>query len=242
MFSAAYPVAMLLGLISTVHCLGMCGGIIGALSLGLPEHTRNTPLLLAGTISAYNAGRICSYAIAGALAGSFGLLLISAGNPVTGHLFLQGMAAVILVLLGLHIAGWLPRYNRIEGAGLKLWRLIQPLGKYFLPVDSYLKALLIGMLWGWLPCGLVYSVLLWSVSTADPLAGFGYMLAFGVGTLPGMLTAGYAGGALQRLLRTPTLRKCMGITVVCFGLASPFLVSHGGHALHDSEQQQHQHH
>lgn len=214
-----YLIAFWLGLFSTLHCWGMCGGIIGALSLNLPESVRNNSLSTFKTISAYNLGRISSYTIAGAFAGGFSYLATNTMQIERGHNVLQLFAGTILVLLGLHIAGWLPAFSRIEGYGFKIWRILQPLGKALLPADSFIKATLTGALWGWLPCGLVYAVLLWSLSSGDPLNGALYMLAFGLGTLPSMISAGMAGN----LLRNRNLKRTTGIIIICFGLATPLL-------------------
>ena len=219
-------IAALLGLFSSVHCLGMCGGIIGALSMGLPDQVRDSRYASSIMVCAYNLGRITSYACAGLIIGSAAFLL--PGGAVA-HSILQMIAAVVLVGLGMHLGGWLPRWSQIESFGARVWRLIQPLGRHLLPVNSPLKALLMGMLWGWLPCGLVYSVLLWAGASGGPVSGALIMLSFGVGTLPGMIAAGLAAGALRQMLRRAALRRGLALIVIVFGLASPWLhlATHG---------------
>ena len=132
-----YSIAFLLGLFSSIHCLGMCGGIIGALSMGLPESVRAGRFQAFIMISGYNLGRIFSYTCAGAIAGSIGLLFLEVRS---GHLILRIAAGTVLVLLGLNIGGWLPRLSILERFGIKAWRMIQPLGKRFVPVDSFPRA------------------------------------------------------------------------------------------------------
>lgn len=219
----SYPIAFTLGLFSTVHCLGMCGGIITALSLGLPEDIKQNRLRFTILVCAYNLGRISSYAVAGAVAGMFGYIISGIAHNDTGHYFLRILAGLILVLLGLHIGGWISAIKRIEGLGARVWQVIRPIGAYFLPVDSMPKALLLGCIWGWLPCGMVYSVLLWSATSADPVGATLCMLCFGLGTLPGMISAGLLSNALLRLFARAGIRKGFAIIIICFGIASPWI-------------------
>lgn len=235
-----YLVAFSLGIFSTIHCLGMCGGIITALSLGLPEDIRQSRTRFALLVCAYNLGRIISYTVAGALAGIFGHIILGLVQNNTGHYILRILSGLILVLLGLHIAGWTSALKRIEGMGIRIWQLIRPIGGYFLPVDSAPKALLMGCIWGWLPCGLVYSVLLWSAASIDPVVATLCMFSFGLGTLPGMISAGLLSNTLQKLFSKANIRKVFAVIIICFGIASPWI--HFGHQMHDaSSATQHMH-
>ncbi|MFQ5660804.1 MAG: sulfite exporter TauE/SafE family protein [Gammaproteobacteria bacterium] len=218
-----YGIAFSLGLFSTLHCWGMCGGIIGALSMSLPANLRDNSLSTLHIVSAYNLGRISSYTLAGALFGAFAYLFLDRVDTHSAHLLLQIVAGMILVILGLHIAGWLPGLKHIEGLGYTIWQYLQPLGRVFLPVDSGFKALFIGMLWGWLPCGLVYATLLWAVAGGDPVTAALSMLAFGLGTLPGMIAAGMAGGFLRGVSGNVYLKRFAGVLIICFGIATPLL-------------------
>ena len=215
----------MLGVFSTFHCWGMCGGIISALSLAVPARAdggRGRELLM---LACYNLGRISSYGIAGVLTAGAGFIFSSATGHA-GHAVLQTLSGLILVLLGLRIAGWFAGLAVVERAGARIWRLLQPLGKPFLPMDRAYKAVIIGAIWGWLPCGLVYSVLLWAAASADPLSGGLAMLAFGLGTLPGMIAAGWFAGRLPASLRLPLLRKIAGAALLILGLAvlsAPYL-------------------
>ena len=204
--------AFVVGLLGGVHCVGMCGGIVGALSLGLPGD-RHLPILLA-----YNVGRISSYTLAGALMGALGfyfsgLLLVQAAQRV-----LLSFAGLFLILMGLYLAGWWNALSRIERAGGVLWRKIEPLGRGLLPVRSVRHGLLLGLLWGWLPCGLVYSALVWTVSAGGALEGAMLMLAFGLGTLPNLLLMGVAAAQLNRWAREPAVRHVAGSLVMGFGV------------------------
>jgi len=220
-------IAFMLGIFSTLHCWGMCGGIISALSLAVPVRAggnRGREWLM---LACYNFGRISSYGIAGVLTASAGFIFSSATGHA-GHVLLQTLSGLILVLLGLRIAGWFAGLALLEKAGARLWRWLQPLGQPFLPIDRAYKALIIGAIWGWLPCGLVYSVLLWAAASADPLVGGLTMLAFGLGTLPGMISAGLLAGRLPPLLRLPLLRQIAGSVLLLLGfavLSAPYLLN-----------------
>lgn len=215
-------IAFNLGLFSTLHCLGMCGGIVTALSLGIPQ---NKIISRAGIVLSYNLGRILSYTIAGALAGAVGSGITKTLMPVSGHLVLQYLAAVVLVLIGLQLAGWLPSIKQVESLGFMLWRYLQPLAKHFLPVTNSYRGLMAGAIWGWLPCALVYSVLLWSLGSGGAPAGSLLMFSFGLGTLPGMFVAGMAGTSLRRQFEKKNTRRIAGAIIILFGIASPFIYS-----------------
>jgi sulfite exporter TauE/SafE len=224
---ASPAIAFMLGIFSTLHCWGMCGGIISALSLAVParaEGGRGREWLM---LACYNIGRISSYGIAGVLTAAAGFIFSSATGHA-GHAVLQTLSGLILVLLGLRVAGWFAGLSLLEKAGARLWRWLQPLARPFLPMDRAYKAVIIGAVWGWLPCGLVYSVLLWAATSADPLNGGITMLAFGLGTLPGMISAGLLAGRLPAVLRLPLLRKIAGTVLLLLGLAvlsAPYLFS-----------------
>lgn len=204
--------AFVVGLLGGVHCVGMCGGIVGALSLGLPSQ-RQLPLLIA-----YNLGRIGSYTVAGAVMGAMGFYF-SALLPVqNAQRILLAFAGIFMILLGLYLGGWWNLLTRIERLGGLLWRRIEPLGRGLLPVRSIRQALLLGVLWGWLPCGLVYSALVWTVSSGGASQGGLLMLAFGLGTLPNLLLMGVAAAQLQRWVRKPATRAVAGGLVILFGV------------------------
>ncbi|WP_372868025.1 sulfite exporter TauE/SafE family protein [Pseudomonas sp.] len=203
--------ALILGLLGGGHCLGMCGGLMGALTLAIPAEQRAQRLQL---LLAYNAGRIFSYALAGLLLGMAGWALAS--SPAA--MLLRVVAALLLIAMGLYLAGWWSGLTRIEALGRGLWRYIQPLTRRFMPVTSLPRALLLGGLWGWLPCGLVYSTLLWAASQGDAFDSAALMLAFGIGTLPVLLATGMAAERVTVLLRKQGVRMAGGLLVILFGL------------------------
>ena len=206
--------AFVVGLLGGVHCVGMCGGIVGALSLGMPgSGGARWPIQLG-----YNLGRIASYTLAGALAGGLGVFFSGLLPVQQAQQVLLAFAGVFMILLGLYLAGWWNLLLRVEQAGGWLWKRIEPLGRGLLPVRHARHALMLGLLWGWLPCGLVYSVLVWSVSAGGVLEGGALMLAFGLGTLPNLLLMGAAAGQLQRLVRKTWVRQLAGGLIAAFGV------------------------
>lgn len=203
--------ALLFGVLGGGHCIGMCGGLMGALTLAVPERQRRWRLLLA-----YNLGRVASYAVAGLLTGLLGHAV--ANGP--GALILRVIAALLLIAMGLYLAGWWQGLTYIERLGRGLWRHLQPVARRLLPMNSVPRAALVGALWGWLPCGLVYSVLLWAALQGNALTSATLMLAFGLGTWPVLLAAGLAAERTRALLRRRGLRTAGGLLVIAFGLWS----------------------
>lgn len=207
--------AFILGVLGGGHCLGMCGGLMGALTFAIPKEQRSRRFKL---LLAYNLGRILSYATAG-------LLLGLAGWAVTNSpaaLLMRVMAGVLLIMMGMYLAGWWSGLTRIESLGRGLWRHIQPLASRLLPVSSLPRAMLLGALWGWLPCGLVYSTLIWSASQGSALDSALdsalLMLAFGLGTWPVLLATGLAAERMSAVLRKRSVRMAGGLLVMLFGL------------------------
>ena len=213
-----YPAAFLIGLTGGVHCFGMCGGIVGALTLGLPP-TRGHPLRTRlPFLLAYNLGRITSYVTAGTLAGGVGAWAAHLISVHHAQLGLQIIAGLFMILLGLYLAGWQGTLSRLERAGGALWRRIEPLGRRFFPVRTPLQALGIGLVWGWLPCGLVYSVLVWAMGAGGALEGGLLLLSFGLGTLPTLLAMGTVAATLAGFVRRPGVRAAAGALVILFGI------------------------
>jgi sulfite exporter TauE/SafE len=213
-----YLTAFLVGLLGGVHCLSMCAGLVSSLTLGLDPKVRGDTLRMAPYQLAYNLGRIAGYGVAGAIVGGFGALLLQLGSIQTAQRVLYGLAGLAMILLGLYLGGWWRILGATERLGIHLWRRLEPLGRKLLPVRRIPDALLLGFLWAWIPCGLVYSVLITAVSTGSPLDGALLMLAFGAGTLPNLLGIGLLAGAAARLAERPWLRQGAGLLVIAFGI------------------------
>jgi hypothetical protein len=216
--NSAFVLAFVVGVFSALHCIGMCGGIVGALSFSLPDQTRRSWARLTLFLLAYNTGRTASYAIAGALFGSFGGVLLDAGLRSSLHGGLRWLAAVVVVGIGLYIAGWFPRITLVERFGEPVWRRLEPFGRRLLPIRTLPRAFLYGSIWGWLPCGLVYTMLISAPAQGGAMAGALYMALFGLGTLPVMVATGLAAGRLYRFAGDERLRVASGLSVVALGL------------------------
>ena len=200
----------LVGLLGGTHCVGMCGGIVGALSMGAPGRW--------SMHLAYNAGRILSYGLAGAIAGAVGAASLGLDGQVPMRLALYLLANLMLIALGLYLLGVTQALAFSERAGQRLWQHLQPLTRRFLPARSVAQAFPLGMLWGWLPCGLVYSALATALSSGSAAHGGLAMLAFGLGTLPNLLLAGIVLARLNEFVRRPAVRTVAGLLVLGFGL------------------------
>lgn len=215
MSSSLFPLpALMVGLLGNVHCFGMCGGLSSAFALAMPQATQSHRKHLYHLV--YNMGRLSTYALFGCIAGSIGQLL-SFTLGFYGILLLRIIAGLIIISLGLYITGWWRGLSQLEQKGASLWRRISPFTKKLMPVKSPAHAYLLGMIWGFLPCGLVYSTLSLSVVSGKPLAGALTMLFFGIGTLPSMLGLGVFTNQIGYLLRHEKIQRYAGASVIFCG-------------------------
>ncbi len=217
----------LVGLLGAVHCFGMCGSIVGALTHQLPKDRTRWPFHLA-----YSVGRISSYALAGALVGSIGQagMLFRDVAPIQHLLF--SLSSIMLIVLGMYLAGLWNVAQLLERVGTLLWRRIQPLAQRLLPIRTIPQALMVGGFWGWLPCGMVYSVLIVALASASAERGALIMLVFGIGTLPSLLLIGLFWERCRTWVQSQPIRLIAGLLIVamgCYGLftVSTTLVTHG---------------
>lgn len=201
------------GLLGGVHCLGMCGSIVGILTSQLPKNGALWPFHFA-----YNSGRIASYVLAGFLVGAIGQagLLLRDAVPIQHLLF--ALSSLMLIALGMYLAGIWSMVRHIEKAGSLLWKRIQPLTRPLFPITNPTRAFLLGTLWGWLPCGLVYSVLVTALASGHAQSGALVMLAFGLGTLPNLMAIGLLWERLRDWVRSPRVRLIAGLIVMAFGI------------------------
>lgn len=209
----------LLGLATGVHCLGMCGGIVAAFG------TRPVAVLRDARAGfewprqlAFNAGRIASYTLAGAAAGFAGSLGGWAGGVAAAQVVLFAAANLMLVLIGLQLAGASAPLSRLEALGAPLWRRIAPHAGRFASVHTLPRAFVAGSLWGWLPCGFVYGALTTSMLAGSAAAGASAMAAFGLGTLPYLLAAGVGAARLRALLSRARWRIGVGMLILGAGV------------------------
>ncbi len=204
------------GLMGGVHCAAMCGGIVCMLNGRKDDKAKSVTRWKFAL--AYNAGRILSYTMAGVLAGYAGQagLLLRGSIPVQQvFMFAAGMT---LCVMALYLAGISSLMRGLEAAGAVLWRQVEPFTRRMLPVDNASKALGLGLLWGWLPCGMVYAALMLALSTGHPAQGGVVMLAFGLGTLPNMLLMSRLVRPLQQLLKIRGARWVVAGLVAAAGV------------------------
>jgi len=237
--------AFIIGLLGSGHCLAMCGGITTMLTSAVkaPPAVQQSKKSAGGNIPInvmarptscspnskalpliffYHLGRIASYSLIGAIVGLTGSLAAkNLGVPIAGLRFIAGL---FLILLGLYIGQWLFWLNRLESVGQKLWRYLSPLAKHFIPVNNRKQAIGLGCLWGWLPCGLVYSTLAWALASGSPLNGAAIMLFFGLGTLPALLALSFGLGNIKKYLAMPNFRKLMALILIAYGIYSINLI------------------
>lgn len=209
--------AFLIGLFGSVHCIGMCGGIVSALTFGLPAATRVSWQALLPYLLTYNAGRIASYSFIGAVLGALGaqaLNILPAASLSIGRVISGGF----MIALGLYLGGWWPALAHLERFGGRGWRRIEPWGRRFLPVTSPLRATALGLVWGWLPCGMVYTAAAFAFAGGNAVDGALRMAAFGLGTLPMLLVMGGAASRLAAVMRRPGIRATAAVVVIAFGV------------------------
>ncbi|MBK8187245.1 MAG: sulfite exporter TauE/SafE family protein [Cellvibrio sp.] len=231
---ASMSAAFLLGLFSSAHCLGMCGGIMGALSMAIPAQAQKKRWLI---LVAYNLARIVSYGLIALLLGRFAQELSVWG----GQVILRWLAGLLLIAMGLYLANWWRGLIYLETAGRYLWVYLQPLSKQLMPVNSVLKAMALGFLWGWLPCGLVYSALMFAMAQGSAIDAAIVMLAFGLGTLPAVLLSGVFAQTLNSWLQVKQLRWLFAVIIIVFGgwtLMGTGMHSHHTHHQNSQESMQ----
>jgi len=220
--------ALAAGLAGSAHCIAMCGGMAGALGMRA-RSTAATPHAAACQATLYQIGRVSGYTLAGALVGTFShgarWFMQLAGATV----LLRVAAGVLTLLLAVRMLTGRNLLAPLERAGMHLWRYLQPLTQRTAHRTDWYASLLLGLVWGWLPCGMVYSVLLISATSGSTAAGAATMASFGLGTLPAMLVSSLLVTRVPRV-SGPVLRVASGVLLGLFGtwmLVQPLL--HVGH-------------
>lgn len=210
-----YLAAFLVGLLGGTHCIGMCGGIVGALTIKQPGSTaRDSALHLA-----YNLGRIACYGASGAVMGAIGSMGLLMGQWLPMQLILYVLANLMLIALGAYLAGFSRVLIAVESLGQRFWARIQPWTRRFLPARTPGQALILGAMWGFLPCGMVYSMLATALVSGGATAGGLLLLMFGLGTLPNLLLAGWVLRRAKGVVHHRVVRLVAGLIVIGFGVA-----------------------
>lgn len=233
--------AFAIGFFGSPHCLGMCGGLVTAFGLSMQEVS---PLKKRGLIATYHFGRLISYSILGVIAGIIGTTVLA---PILmGNATPRILLGLVLVFIGLSMLG-MPFLNKLEKVGMGVWKKLSPLRQKVFPLNTFPRALAAGLLWGFLPCGLVYGALLMAVVGNNVTTGALLMFVFGLGTVPMLVATQETVGWLHKQIGRYKLRQLNVIIMILSGLAVIALPmamkhmgghgdhgAHGGHQMHDS--------
>lgn len=210
--------ALMVGFLGGVHCLGMCGPLAGAFSFQLSPEQQCKPTYVLRMQLIYNLGRVSSYVVLGAVAGLIGAVLVEAGGVLSIQRWLLAFAGVWMLILAAWLMGWSGLPSRLERLMGTWWsRISQHWRQRWLPVRYGHQAYLFGLLWGVLPCGLVYSTLILALSAGSVLQGAVVMLAFGLGTLPNLLLMGMSAFWLTRLKQQRWVQVFAAVSIAGFG-------------------------
>lgn len=229
---AAVFSALLLGLVSSAHCISMCGGLFAALSLSVRGKAQRNNSLYLKYLLAYNFGRISSYVLMGLLLLVFYWSLAQISWLLWIHKTLQAIGALVLFAVGMHWLGIMPQAVNFHRLGQWLFNYLEPWGQRLLPVKTIAQAYLYGFTWGWLPCGLVYTATLYAVSQAAVIAPVWTMLAFGMGTLPSMLVVGFSTKSILRMIASAWFRVVAGALLCSLSVLSLLLLFNHNQHLH----------
>jgi len=205
---------LLAGFASSLHCVGMCGGIAASLSISLGGQAgtgQARALMLAQT------GRILAYVSVGSLLAVLGSQAYLEVDRATAHLVLRWAAAMVLVYIGLSVAGWAPSLAGLDRLGVRVVGVLQAPFRGALAQAGPVAA---GFVWGLLPCGMVYAALFYAMLSADPGRGALIMLGFGLGTLPAVTAAALGAGRFLALARSNGVRRAVGAGLVLLGVLS----------------------
>ncbi|MPQ77343.1 sulfite exporter TauE/SafE family protein [Hydrogenovibrio sp. JE_KL2] len=209
--------ALMVGFLGGVHCLGMCSGVVGTLSFNLRPEVQLSLWRMFPYQLAYNLGRVTSYALIGALFGWLGHTVTSLATFLPAQQALQIFAGAFMLALGLYVAGVWNGVVVVERLGSFIWKRLQPVVSKMTSVRTIPQAWLYGMVWGWLPCGLVYSMVIMAISAGGALQGAAVMIAFGLGTMPNLLLMGSFAFFFTRLSRNQRVRRVAGFLIMLMG-------------------------
>jgi hypothetical protein len=203
----------------------MCGGIIGTLTLSLQKEIQNNKTQIFFYVLAYNLGRIGSYTFLGFSVGLLSGVITNLIDPLQFRLFTRIFTSLLMFGIGLYLAGWFPRLALIETVGKPLWKFIEPIGRRMLPVRNFQQAFAFGLVWGFIPCGLSYTMLLLASTSGSASKGALTMFCYGLGTLPSIMVAGLFTNWLARLTRLRYLNYIFGVAFILMALMSLLLAT-----------------
>jgi hypothetical protein len=232
MTTALLVAALLMGFFGSPHCLGMCGGLVTAFGLSMKDVS---PAKRRALVATYHLGRLTSYALLGLVAGLIGTTVLE--PLMKGNSTPRILLGLVLVFVGVTMLG-APFLTKLERFGMRFWQYLSPLRQKVFPLTTFPRALTAGLLWGFLPCGLVYGALLIAIVAHNPLSGAALMFVFGLGTVPMLVATHETVGWLRDKIGRFRLRQLNGAIMVLSGLAVVFIPlvmanmhsGHGGNA------------
>lgn len=229
MTTALLIAALLMGFFGSPHCLGMCGGLVTAFGLSMKDIS---PAKRRALVVTYHVGRLTSYAFLGLIAGIIGTTVLA--PFMTGNNIPRILLGLVLAFVGVTMLG-APFLNKLERFGMRFWQYLSPIRQKVFPLNTFPRALTAGLLWGFLPCGLVYGALLIAVVAHNPLSGAALMFVFGLGTVPMLVATHETVGWLRDKIGRFRLRQLNGAIMVISGLAVMFVPiamtsMHGSHS------------
>ena len=213
MTTALLVAALFMGFFGSPHCLGMCGGLVAAFGLSMKDVS---PTKRKALIATYHVGRLLSYASLGLIAGLLGTTVLA--PLMVGNNIPRILLGLVLVFVGMTMLG-MPFLTKLERFGMRFWQALAPLRQKVFPLVTFPRALTAGLLWGFLPCGLVYGALLIAVVGHDPLTGAVLMFAFGLGTIPMLVATHKTVNIIRNQIGRLRLRQLNGAIMVISGLA-----------------------
>jgi uncharacterized protein len=228
----SFSAAFIAGVAGSAHCFAMCGGLAGAFGMRVRSSATATSNAFSNALP-YHAGRLSGYAVAGAACGLLGATLQTILDLARIGAWLRTASGVLLLMIALRtLSPWNP-LRWLETLGAKFWRGLQPLTRKTAALNGNAHAIALGFLWGWLPCGLVYSMLLFAALSGRALDGATILLAFGLGTLPAMLASSVLTAQARNLLRSQWPRLASGVLLLALGVWMIWIsLSAAGHVHH----------
>ncbi|HFL8819309.1 MAG TPA: sulfite exporter TauE/SafE family protein [Candidatus Azoamicus sp. OHIO2] len=211
-----YFTAILIGLISSGHCLSMCGGIVVAFSFKTYSKNQYIYQFL------YNIGRITSYSLIAIIVNLFGVFLFDFSGYYS--YYLKIFSNFILIIIGLHICNIFHGLFFIESFLWNFWNIISSIIGKINPLKSIYHAFLLGMVWGYIPCGLIYSTIIWTAGFGSITKSFMLIILFGIGTLPSMLLAGVLSTKFKNILYNKIVRSIAGSFIILFGIKNIIMI------------------
>lgn len=210
----SYFIAILTGILSSTHCIGMCGGVVIFLSIS-SNNNKNFYYI-------YNFGRIISYFTIGIVSGIIGILINDFFNKIL--LFLKLISNLAIINIGIYIIYNSKTLLFLEKLGFIAWNKIYKYINLFFPIKNVLQAIIIGFIWGFIPCGIVYNVLIWTINCGSIIKSSFLMLLFGIGTLPAMLLTGHSAILYKKAINNKLIKKILGFLLIFLGVIGIYFI------------------